>query len=266
MLPEMKPHFAPSDQELVVHRKLLADLAITLPRPLTMLVLGATPELADLGLQHGCRVHVVDSSPSLLKAAEPRRTIADRSAETVHCADWRQITPIQDASVDFVIGDAALNNVAPADQPDVFAELRRVTHRRSLFSLKQIVLPDLLPARYEFDHTLAAFRAGQLSDTEFYTILRFASLSATLLQPDLHLLDSLQVFAAFEDKKNKGILSEAEFGFLNARRRETQHTIFRQSDQRQLFQDHLGDCEILSPHGGCHYNDIFNIFRMTPRP
>ncbi|NNM28665.1 MAG: class I SAM-dependent methyltransferase [Akkermansiaceae bacterium] len=261
-----RPHFAPEEAVLAVHRDHLRELAAALGRPPAVLVLGATPELADLGLEAGCPVIQADRSAEVLAAAEVRRRVADRSNERVLCSDWSRLEGVPDGSIDFVMGDAALNNVPAAAQPAVFAELRRVMRGGGVCSLKQIVTPDPIPARYEMANALAAYRHGDLSASEFYIIVRFASFHAELFEPDGSLLDGRRVFEAIDDMMRAGTLTREEFAFLDSRRGRTRHTIFTAAAQRDLLQSELGECAIVPVPGGCHYEDILNLFRVAVAP
>ena len=260
------PHFVPAKPELLVIEQRLAALAASLQRPPVLLVLGATPELADLGLRQGCHVYRVDCSPAMLKSAEFRQHVEDRRNETVLCCDWRDMTAIPSGTIDFVTGDASLNNIAHPDQPSLFAELRRVTHPGSILAFKQIVLPDQPDPLHQFDNALAAHRSGRLSESEFYKLIRYVCFREELYHPDEHTLDAADVFASILQKRNDGALREPEFEFLYARQGKVKHTLYSQTEQQDLLRDHLGPCEIVSPTGGCYYRDIVNVFMVTIPP
>ncbi len=123
-----RPHFAPDAVELACHRRVLEPhrRGPGTEAAARLLVLGATPELADLGLRLGFRVLRVDSSPRMFEAAALRQQVADRRREACLVADWRDLDAVGTGTVDAVVGDAALNNVADDDMDAVLAELRRV--------------------------------------------------------------------------------------------------------------------------------------------
>ncbi|MCK4705173.1 MAG: class I SAM-dependent methyltransferase, partial [Gammaproteobacteria bacterium] len=135
------PHFAPREETLKVHLSHINNLKTQNKKP-NVVVLGATPELADLALKHQCMVYRVDNNPAMFDAAKPREKITDRKNETIIHNNWSDINLISDGKIDLVMGDASLNNVPTAQMLQVLNELNRITHSGSILSLKQIILPD----------------------------------------------------------------------------------------------------------------------------
>lgn len=255
------PHFAPSPEEVAVHARHLAA-ALRGAGPLTVLVLGATPELADLVLAQGCRLIRVDASGAMLAAARGRERVRERSREMVVQGDWLDMQAIPDDGIDVVLGDAALNNVSHGDMPRLFAELRRVTRPGSTFSLKQIVLPDGDQEACDFNHAVRMYRSGGATPREFYLALRFCGFLSRAYEPESHTLNAEQVFAGIRERFRSGLLSATEFEFLYARRGRLRHTVYTQSRQREMFQDNLGDCRVVYPSTSPVYRSVFHLYRV----
>jgi len=109
---KLKPPYRPNAEVVEAVRGALGVM------PESVLLLGVTPELAEIGR----RTIAVDINPTMVAAIWPGNT----KARNVVRADWRQL-PIATGAVTVVLGDAAINNVPfPAGYHAVFAELRRV--------------------------------------------------------------------------------------------------------------------------------------------
>jgi hypothetical protein len=167
------PHFAPDADMLALQQcRVVAHLAAHGANG-NALVLGATPELADLALGLGLSVISVDCSAEMFSAAARRRGFSSLTRETEIVGNWLDMGTVASGSMDIVLGDASLNNVPHRQMPAILAEITRVTRRGSLVSLRQIVLPDAAVQEYEFPNALAALRAGHIGLHDFDRILRF---------------------------------------------------------------------------------------------
>lgn len=108
-------HFAPGPETLAVHACELAAARTRFGRAPEVLVLGATPELADLALGFGCRSRRVDCNPAMFAAAQKREQVRDRTGETYIEADWRPFdfralcAPMVHEHLDMVRDAAALD-------------------------------------------------------------------------------------------------------------------------------------------------------------
>jgi len=263
------PHFAPEEEVLAVMRELVSTHVARHGNGCRALILGATPELADMALGFGCRVTRVDCNPAMFESAASRQTVAERNAETVLIGDWLDMHQIGDGQVDLVLGDSSLNNVPHHDMQIVLAELARITHPGSMIALRQIVLPDAPVPAYEFAATVAAFRQDEITRKEFHRALRFYSFLAEAYDPAHCMLDAARVFAGICQRHRQGALTDAEFEFLMSRHSEVRHTIYRLGHQRRLLES-LGRCEQATPpieHSARFLFQVFSIHvgKETPR-
>ena len=259
------PHFAPDPSELQVHRRLLGAHRAGLPRREVaprLLVLGATPELSDLGLELGYGVVRVDSSPAMFEAARWRETTEDRREETCLVADWRDLGPFDTGSVDAVVGDAALNNVAHADMAQVLRELRRVVRPGGVLSLKQIVLPDEEDAAPEFAAVLEARRRGALDWTAFRMLVRFWCFRAAAYDEATLVLDAARVYDAVDAEQAKGTWDESEVAHLAKSRSSLRHTVYPAGVQASLLRTGLGPCRRHTASDALHHRLFFPIYEI----
>ena len=153
------PHFAPDADMLALQRRRVTAHISTWGSNGTALILGATPELADLALGEGLRVVSVDRSAGMLAAAARRRGLSDPARETWIVGDWLDMGAIARGSMDVVLGDASLNNVPHRQIPALLDEIARITRTGSLISLRQIVLPDAAVDTFAFSAGQASFAA-----------------------------------------------------------------------------------------------------------
>lgn len=254
-----RPHFAPSDDVLAIQRERVAAFVAAHGPGCLAVVLGATPELADIALSAGCRVLRIDCNPAMFEAAAGRQVVADRRNETIVIGDWLYLNMIGDGEADIVLGDSSLNNVPHEDMAELLAELARITRSGSMLSLRQIVIPDEPKPDYEFDRAVDAFRAGDITDNEFHWMLRFYNFAACAYDPASRVLDARSVFAEIRRRHAAGELADAEFDFLMSRYTEVRHTLYRCSEQQRLLET-LGACEVVPPDTAGCARDLFKVF------
>lgn len=259
-----RPHFAPSEDILAIQRERVAAFVARHGAGCLAVILGATPELADLALASGCRVVRIDCNPAMFAAAAGRALVTDRSKEIVVAGDWLHLDMIADGEAGIVLGDSALNNVPHDDMARQIHELARITHCGSLLCLRQIVLPDQPVPAYEFAAALAAVRAARVTRDEFHRMLRFYSFVDRAYDPETCVLDGRAVFAEIRRRHEDGALTEAEFDFLIQRSSEIRHTLYPCSEQRRLLEA-LGTCETLAPALGGDPCGLFKVFAVTVR-
>lgn len=255
------PHFAPKEDTLAVHQSHINHIKEQHSRP-NVLVLGATPELADLALEHQCVVYRVDNNPAMFAAAKSLESITERNNEIIIHNDWLNMHLLDDNQIDLVMGDASLNNVPMAQMTQVLCELKRVTHSGSIFSLKQIVFSDDAIENYTFENAVASYRNGLLTEEEFYLIVRFYSFQHEAYDSTAHFLDASVVFDAIHREYVGGRLTDDEYAIFDSRRGSLKHTVYRKTEQMNLFRELIGDTSVIYPNDSCVYRDIFNMFSI----
>ncbi|MEA3514747.1 MAG: class I SAM-dependent methyltransferase [Nanoarchaeota archaeon] len=259
-------HFGPDISELRIHKKSLEKVIAKnkqLSQETNLLVLGATPELRDLGLACGCNVYCVDANQKVLDAAKKHLIIEDRSREKTHIGDWSNLDMFEDNKFSYIMGSVSINNVPFDMWQQVFDELKRVKKDYGIISLRQIVFPDIKREDYSFKRTLKDYKEGMLSEREFYVILRFNSFLREAYDSKTKTLYAKKVFDKFEELHNKGALSKDEFEYLNQFRNSVEHTVLSQNNTRDTFEKYLGKCKIRCAQGERYFGDVYNIFEMN---
>jgi hypothetical protein len=238
-----RPHFAPEPETLVVHRRVLEDLQAQIGRAPRTLVLGATPELADLALEAACPVVRMDCNPAMFEAAARRQRDVDRARERIVVGDWLEMPDVVPGSIDLVLGDASLNNVPHAQMSRLMAQLERVTHRGSVLSLRQVALPSSVTRLHPIERTVLRARGGEIDAHTFSRLLRYACFVDEVYDAEQRLLDAARVFECIDRSHRQGLLNDDEHAFMNGRRSRIQHTVYPESEQRGRF-ERLGHCRI----------------------
>ena len=121
--PPLRPH---ADVYLAVRELVTSHTA-------RVLLLGVTPELADIGRQ----TFAVDTSESAIAVIWPGSTVARHAL----LGDWRQL-PCADDSLSAAIGDGSLNCVTyPSGYERIFAELARAVRFGGRIVIRVYVTP-----------------------------------------------------------------------------------------------------------------------------
>lgn len=238
-----RPHFAPEPETLDVHVRELCRLSALLDRPPQTLILGATPELADLALERGCAVTRLDCNPAMFGAAARRQRDVDRTRERIVVGDWLEMPQIEPGSIDLVLGDAALNNVPHDRMSLVMTQLERVTRSGSVLSLRQLALPAAVTQMHPLERTVKRLRTGDIHLPAFRRLLRYACFVDEVYDVEHCLLDASRVYECIDRSHRDGRLSDDEHAFMNSRRSALQHTLYLESEQQRWFEK-LGRCRV----------------------
>jgi SAM-dependent methyltransferase len=242
------PHYAPPREVLDHYAAALTALTASAPAttPRRVLVLGATPSLADLGLRHGLQVLRIDQCAAMFEAARMHEEVRDRSGEQKIEADWADLSSLRTGSIDAVIGDCALNNVRHAAMPDILRELARVLTPGGHYALRQVVRPEPPP---QIAGLTALQRAGRLSLPAFRNAVRHGCFDDAAFDATTHVRDAAVVFAMVDAAHADGLLEDAEYAALRDTRSTLRLTTYVDSVQRALLEQWLGPCVVHVPRG-----------------
>ena len=241
-----RPLSAPTEDELEIYRQIIVRAKDHKLNQITVLILGMTPELADLTLLNMCLVFRVDHNPKMIDAAKMRQKVTHPNRDIVIQGDWLDMHMIEDGRVDLVLGDASLNNISHMQMPGMLDELLRVTHPGSQFSFKQFIIPDESIENHEFDSIMSLFRQGKIDVFDLFRILHFYSFISDAYDPRTRELHAPKVFDAIKRKHEEGALTDEEFKLLKSKRWNIVHTVYKYSEQKNILQ-RLGQCSTLLP-------------------
>ena len=241
-----RPLFAPTEEILDIYQQSIAHAKEHKLGQITVLILGMTPELADLALLNECLVFRVDHNPKRIENAKARQKVTNQLRDIVIQGDWLDMHMIEDGRIDLILGDASLNNIPHAQVPKMLDELLRVTHSGSRFMFKQFVIPDETINNHEFESIISLFRGGEMDVFDLFRILHFYSFISDAYDPTTRELHAPKVFDAIERKHSEGALTDEEFKLLKSKKWNIVHTVYKCAEQKNILQ-RLGHCSILLP-------------------
>jgi hypothetical protein len=126
--------------------------------PLRALLLGVTPELATLGWPPGTTLLALDRSEGMIEAVWPRTGLPPGAC--ARCEDWLS-PPLDDACIDLVAGDGALNALPSLrDHRALCLQLRRVLAAEGRFVVRIFVAPQTPESLASIEADLWAGRIG----------------------------------------------------------------------------------------------------------
>ena len=138
------------------------------PKSTRVLLLGATPRLANMRWPDGTMMLAVDSAMAFVRDVWPG-DIPDRRRAVQ--GDWRAL-PVRDAAYDVVIGDGSLNCVRYPDGIRVAAEaVQRALGRHGLLALRLFVRPDICESPQELVQDVAAGRVETFNQFRFRLLM-----------------------------------------------------------------------------------------------
>jgi len=148
-----------------------------------VLLLGVTPELADIGAQ----TFAVDRSESALSCIWPGSTAA-RQATRGH---WQQL-PCVDRSFSAAIGDGSLNCVEyPSNYQRIYAELERVVRPGGPIVIRVYVTPRRCESVSDVRHAVLAGGVGTIHSLKWRLAMAICTERAT---PNVAVQEILRVF------------------------------------------------------------------------
>lgn len=175
----------------------VASYARLLPRRRgAAVVLGMTPELRALALQHFDRVVTVDRSRSAI--ALYKAWVSDpHGRETVVRGDWADLQALAGGAVDAVLGDGVIGNVASeAAAAQLLETVGGALAPGGAFVTRNAVVPEGLdPHEVTHERLRDAHRAGDLDDVEFGFGTRILGHLTCCYDPATALLDNARLFA-----------------------------------------------------------------------
>jgi SAM-dependent methyltransferase len=128
----------PSHADIQNHSFWISEYMRLHKNPLTVLLLGVTPELANLPWPHDTTLLAVDFNLVMINSILPKQTPTIKPAAVA--GNWLQL-PLADSSVDIVIGDGCYSTLAEGDYEKMTREIRRVLAAAGMFIMRFFTRP-----------------------------------------------------------------------------------------------------------------------------
>lgn len=190
----------------------------------------------------------MDVNPEMIKNVKKFLQIKDRKQEKVFVGDWLDL-PIKDESIDFVVGDVALNNIPYGKFPKVLSELKRVLSKDGLICVKEVVYPESSIGIPDFTKSVELYRKNKLSLKEFYVFNRFYNFRSIAYNKKTRRLYAGKVFQAFDKKLELGELREEEHEELSKFRNKIIHTVFQETEYKEIVLKYFSSIKFYSAKG-----------------
>lgn len=127
----------PCESDIAVYEHYISDIAQNRMHPLTVVLLGVTPELADLEWPRGTVLYAVERSPTVADALWIKRV----NGRQLCIGDWFNM-PFLDGSIDLIIGDGCFTTLpSPNLYKMVNAELSRILNPGGFFIHRFFIRP-----------------------------------------------------------------------------------------------------------------------------
>jgi SAM-dependent methyltransferase len=139
-------------------------------------LLGVTPELATLDWPADTSLLAIDKSEAMIQSVWPSWGVPPRAA--VRCADWLAM-PLDDASVDLVVGDGVYSALVHRDYAALTAQVRRVLRPAGLFVARAFVAP---PEREPVRHVADELRSARIGSFHAFKWRLAMALQASLAE------------------------------------------------------------------------------------
>src|SRR3989338_10183176 len=134
-----RPPCRPSKSAIEIYKKFMKQGIMPKGKKPCVLILGSTPELRTLAHSMGCTVLVADINEEFHYAMSS--FVESASQERFIESDWRNL-PLNNASIDIVLGDVVIQNIEFAAQDKFLQEMQRILRTNGLFISKMEVLPN----------------------------------------------------------------------------------------------------------------------------
>lgn len=146
----------PCEEDSELYWRAVSDHVGGLAAP-RALILGVTPELAQLPWPSAGHLTAIDRSPDMIARVWPADDLP--CPGEAQCAHWHE-TGLPDASIDVILGDGALSALPSGKAyAGVIAELHRVLRPGGRFALRSFCRPD---EQEPIDRVFASLEAGAI--------------------------------------------------------------------------------------------------------
>lgn len=228
---------APSIKGLAIYRKYLVKAKSKQKNP-NLLVLGATPELRDLGLRLGFNVVTVEFNQKVIDRYSDLVQVKNRDKEIIIKGDWLKV-PLKYGYFSAIVGDAALNNISLSKHNILLQRTNNWLIKGGYGILRQAVLPDKLDKINDFKINLEHWRKGKMNYREFHYRFRFMTFHKQSYNKKTKVNSGPLVFKYLKELYQKKVLFKKEYEYCLRFKSLISHTILRYNEFFNLFKKYF---------------------------
>ncbi len=148
----------PCEQDIAISSAWIKEFARTNLQPLSVLLLGVTPEIANITWPIGTKLFAVDNNLSMIKSILPPQTPTLKPMAIA--GDWLNL-PFPLASMDIVIGDGCYSTLLYEHYAKMTQEIWRVLKPSGSLIMRYFMRPNCAET---LDSIKADFQAGNISN------------------------------------------------------------------------------------------------------
>lgn len=148
----------PSDADIHNHNLWINEYTRSHEKPLTVLLLGVTPELVNLPWPKNTTLLAVDMNLSMIDFILPKQT--PHLKPIAIAGNWLQL-PFANSSVDIVIGDGCYSTLAERNYEKMTREIRRVLATTGILAMRFFTRPETTESVESIHHD---FLSGEINN------------------------------------------------------------------------------------------------------
>ncbi|MDO8581658.1 MAG: class I SAM-dependent methyltransferase [bacterium] len=232
----------PSHDDITIYTEYLLKAIAGVSNP-RALVLGATPELRDSALHHGCSTWSIDRNEHALTAMTGVMKEKESVREQRIVSDWLAYD-YAGLQFDVILADASLNNVAKEDTPNLLEKMTKHLAPSGFFVTRHLVHLPLRPVRTA-EEIIAEHRTGAMNQYDMYYELRFYSdLATNAYDATTNLSYWGKFFDALDAAYAQGKLKREEYDSIAWQRSDVIHTMFAKEEWEKLLLQNFSIADI----------------------
>jgi ubiquinone/menaquinone biosynthesis C-methylase UbiE len=166
----------PSPIDIQNHHLWLNDKVKSKRNALSVLLLGSTPEIANMSWPCDTTFIAVDMNLTMLQSILPTQTPTVKPIALA--GNWQQL-PLLTSSIDIVVGDGCYSSLAEIDYLEMTREIKRVLKLNGIFIMRFFTRPE---KRESIDSLLHDLLSGKIDNFHVFKFRLAMALHGTLQQ------------------------------------------------------------------------------------
>lgn len=182
------------------------------------IVMGMTPELRNMAVEHCDLLISIDASKSAIKTYRNWLNPELQKKEKIIHGDWNDLEDFLDTKAGFIIGDGVFGNIVPLTQyVPLLKSIRAMLSDRGSFITRQCLIPDDLIKNVKRHKSalIERFRKGIIDEAEFGLSMRLQGYVEQAYDKDTSLLDNKKVYESIEIDHKNGLISDKEYQIVH---------------------------------------------------
>jgi len=226
-----------------------------------ILVLGSTPELRDLALSYpDAELIAVDSNAEMVEKMTALMEHKNSEREKFINADWLNM-PLPENSVDLIVGDGAVANLAAESFDDFFAQCRKILKPDGAIILRE----NVRIKEYVWSVTEIVAKSRQ-ENWHWFDLYSYSYVSSTgeWFDEKTSQVNMEKYFTWVKQAYQDGLLNEEEFSHLWPWHGNLIHTFLKESEFLALFSKYFQSLPVCQPDD-LRYHKFSYFFAGQPK-